>query len=339
MEDPFTMLDRYPLVNAYWEDKRPDLSKITVPSYTLASYSTMLHVYGSCRGFREMDCKDKWLRFHPWQEWYDLYAETGVVDLAKFFDRYLKEEKNDWESTPRVRLSLLRMNEDPIIGQAEDNYPIPRTEYIKHYLNNATMSLDATAPKASTSVEYLSTSEGITTYDMKFTDATQLAGYPKLELYISCEDHDDMDLFIQLRKLDKDGNELSQINYPLHELQKFGVEKGDVPWVNIVRHLGPSGVLRASHREVDESKSTQYDPFHPHTRSDKIPKGTVVKLEIGIWPMGIAFEAGEGLRLCVSGHSLVLPEYPGLTEVQHNVGTWKIHTGGETASYLQVPRI
>lgn len=281
------------------------------------------------------------LRFHPWQEWYDLYAPAGVVDLAKFFDRYLKGEDNGWESTPRVRLALLRMgDQDPIIGQEEEDYPIPRTQYIKYYLNNTTKSLDFSPPNESTSAEYLSTSEGIVGYDIKFTDATQLAGYPKLELYISCDDHDDMDVFVQLRKLDKDGKELNQINYPMHELQKFGIQKrDDVSWLNIVRHLGPSGVLRASHREVDESKSTHFDPFHPHTREDKIKRGEIVKLEIGIWPMGIAFEAGEGLRVCISGHSLVLPEYPGLTQDQYNVGTWKIHTGGEQASFVQVPKI
>jgi predicted acyl esterase len=60
MEDPFSMLDKYPTVNAYWEDKRAAQENITVPSYTLASYSTMLHVYGSVRGFREINCKDKW---------------------------------------------------------------------------------------------------------------------------------------------------------------------------------------------------------------------------------------------------------------------------------------
>jgi predicted acyl esterase len=60
MEDPFAMLDKYPLVNAYWEDKRADVSRITVPSYTLASYSTMLHTYGSVRGYREMSCQNKW---------------------------------------------------------------------------------------------------------------------------------------------------------------------------------------------------------------------------------------------------------------------------------------
>jgi predicted acyl esterase len=86
-------------------------------------------------------------------------------------------------------------------------------------------------------------------------------------------------------------------------------------------------------------KSTDFDPFHPHTKEDKIPPGTIVKLEIGIWPCGLAFDKGEGLRLCIAGHTLVLPEYPGLKERQDNVGTHVVHTGGEYASYLQVPKI
>ncbi|KAH6950130.1 Alpha/Beta hydrolase protein [Fusarium avenaceum] len=42
-EDITGMLDQYPLQNAYWADKRADMSKINIPAYVLASYSTGLH--------------------------------------------------------------------------------------------------------------------------------------------------------------------------------------------------------------------------------------------------------------------------------------------------------
>lgn len=54
------MLENYPLMNEYWESKRADISKITVPAYVLASYSTFLHTFGSFRGFMEITHDKKW---------------------------------------------------------------------------------------------------------------------------------------------------------------------------------------------------------------------------------------------------------------------------------------
>ena len=54
------MIDRYPLWNAYWEDKRPKLWKINVPMYATASYSTGLHTEGSLRGYFLSSSTEKW---------------------------------------------------------------------------------------------------------------------------------------------------------------------------------------------------------------------------------------------------------------------------------------
>jgi predicted acyl esterase len=54
------MIEKYPHMNAYWEDKNPDLSKIDVPMYVLMSYSTGLHTEGSFRGWKYASSKDKW---------------------------------------------------------------------------------------------------------------------------------------------------------------------------------------------------------------------------------------------------------------------------------------
>jgi len=68
------MLRRYPTWNAYWEDKRAKMDRISVPAYILASFSTGLHTLGSFRAYEESKCP-KWLRVHTSQEWFDLYSE------------------------------------------------------------------------------------------------------------------------------------------------------------------------------------------------------------------------------------------------------------------------
>ena len=59
-EDVTAMLERYPLMHEYWEDKRARINRIQVPAYILASFSTMLHTEGSFRGFEDMAHSEKW---------------------------------------------------------------------------------------------------------------------------------------------------------------------------------------------------------------------------------------------------------------------------------------
>ncbi|PNP73853.1 hypothetical protein FNYG_12812 [Fusarium nygamai] len=37
------MIEKYPLVNKYWEGKKPDIQNIDIPMYVLASCPTGLH--------------------------------------------------------------------------------------------------------------------------------------------------------------------------------------------------------------------------------------------------------------------------------------------------------
>jgi hypothetical protein len=94
--------------DAYWKAKRVDFSRIKVPSYILGSYSSMLHTMGSVRAWREINNDKKWFRIHPHQEWYEDYHYRSIDDLDRFFARFLKGEDNDWELTPKVRVSLYR---------------------------------------------------------------------------------------------------------------------------------------------------------------------------------------------------------------------------------------
>ena len=59
---------------------------------------------GSANGTR---CR---LRVHPTQEWHDLYQRETNDELQSFLDRYLKGMNNDWEETPKVRVSMLKFD-------------------------------------------------------------------------------------------------------------------------------------------------------------------------------------------------------------------------------------
>jgi len=54
------MIQKYPLMNDYWEDKRANAHLINVPAYVLASMSTGLHTVGSFRCFEDIPHEKKW---------------------------------------------------------------------------------------------------------------------------------------------------------------------------------------------------------------------------------------------------------------------------------------
>lgn len=54
------MIEKYPLMNEYWDDKRAKSHLINVPAYVLASMSTGLHTVGSTRSFEDIPHNKKW---------------------------------------------------------------------------------------------------------------------------------------------------------------------------------------------------------------------------------------------------------------------------------------
>lgn len=148
---------RSPLQIAYWEDKRANIKNINIPTYVVASYPTFVHTQGSIRGWLDVDTQHKWLRWDPYQEWFDLWAVKESRDeLAAFFDKFLKGKGNGFKKVPRVRMALLQYgNKDPIYPIVEDTYPIPRTKYTSYYLGPDN-SLSLSPPPESGSASYLS---------------------------------------------------------------------------------------------------------------------------------------------------------------------------------------
>ena len=83
---------------------------------------------------------------------------------------------------------------------------------------------------------------------------------------------------------------------------------------------------------------TEDIPAHTFDRSEKLSPGEIVEIDIELLPIGLAFHPGEQLRFVISSRNLLGTMMPGIVEyVGANSGTHVIHTGGEHASYLQLP--
>lgn len=71
-----------------------------------------------------------------------------------------------------------------------------------------------------------------------------------------------------------------------------------------------------------------------------MPPGTIVPVEIGIWPMGIRFGRGEGLLLRVQGfldQCVECPKHIDGSPKNLNKGKHVIHVGGDYDSVLRIP--
>lgn len=319
MDDIYQNTKEHPYFDAYWEEKLPKLEEIEVPTYMTAGWQHF-HLRGTVNGYRHISSKQKWIRFYRDFEWENYYKKEFIADLTMFFDRYLKGIRNGWESTPRVRLDVMDAYDyDYQTLRPEEDFPLPRTEYRKYYLNAEKGSMGPEKPFKTSSIKY-DAKKGRSTFDIKFEEDTELTGYMKLHLWVEAEANDDMDLFVAIQKLDKDG--------------KF------VP-CNIIGapHPGSVGRLRVSLRELDENKSTDFNPVNAYANPKKLSAGEIVPVEVEIWPLSRIWHKGEQLRVEIMGHfereNWMEPfDYDTINQGKHI-----IHTGGKYDSYLQVPYI
>lgn len=246
-----------------------------------------------------------------------------------------------------MRHSLLGFNRDCIVNRPEPVYPPSYVEHRTFFLNGNTRTLaEGNAPRETSSVCYQSDSwddDGVH-FVHKFSTYTELIGFSQVKLYMSCAETDDLDVYVICRKLDADGQALTQVNMPLEALPT-GTTAEHVPNLNIFKYLGPNGRLRASHRQLGTDPTLTREQtamlapavaWHPHDSENKIPSGQIVCLDIPLWPSGIIFEPGESIRLEVKGHEVTLPEFPVLDRVQENLNSGKhvVHTGPEYPSSI-----
>ncbi|POY74196.1 hypothetical protein BMF94_2770 [Rhodotorula taiwanensis] len=348
-EDFCEMYKRHPLAHPYWDDKRPDLTKINIPAYISGSDFSSIHTMGSIRGWWE--CQGpKWMRWSGVQEWHDLYAiPESTRELLDFFDYYLKDKKNDFvEKTPKCRWTLLQGGDrEPIQNIEIPEFPLPNTDYRDLYLSTDG-KLSNETPKEAASVSYVSRGDdkSVANFDIKFEEKTQLVGIPKAIVYMSTPDYNDMNVYIALKKLDKDGNVLMHMTIPRERAwAPSHAEIAEKDRTSLLLVSGSLGVLRASHREIDSSKNIHPNwPWHPHTSEQKLERDEIVKLEIGIWAMGWQYDAGESLRVEISGghamnheirHFSDPTKLPGDETLNH--GRHVVHFGGEYPSKVILP--
>ncbi|KAF5227388.1 hypothetical protein FOXYS1_16092, partial [Fusarium oxysporum] len=238
-EDLAEALERWPLMNGYWADKAVDVSDVDIPIYAVASYSSAIHTVGTIRAFNQAKSKNKWLRIHSTQEWYDISVKESNDELQAFFDRYLKGIDNKWENTPNVRVSVLtygnRSGPQPIRNIQFPSYPSPDTDYRTLFLNKGGLSTSKGVGELSSSYQADTYGSEPVEFTHVFDEPTFLIGYPKVKLWVSSDEHDDLDIYTSLRKVSADGKVLEHVNIPWDRIPEGVNSHEEVPNTNVIK--------------------------------------------------------------------------------------------------------
>lgn len=324
VEDLWALTREHPFFDEYWKSKVPDFSRIDVPAYVVASWSDHgVHTRGTLEGFKRIASRQKWLEVHGSKKWGYYYEPPSVARQTAFFDHFLKGEASDVTAWPPVKLHVRERAGVATLKRAA-SWPVENTSYRRLHLDAANGTLAEEAPAAPAVLRYDPLDDAAEArFDHRFAQDTELVGHMKLQLAVSAEDADDMDLFVVIEKL------------------QGGTERvGFVHWA--VFEDGPVafGWLRLSRRELDPARSTDYQPVLTNASERKVAPGEIVEVQIEILPSGTRFAKGDVLRVRIKGRDIYAYPKPQLYmrhEDSVNAGIHCIHTGPGTDSHLLIP--
>ncbi|MAW78734.1 MAG: X-Pro dipeptidyl-peptidase domain-containing protein [Parvularcula sp.] len=324
-EDTWANAQAHPLIDEFWRSKDIELENIVAPAFVVASWSDHgLHSRGTLEAYKRIGSSEKWLEVHGRKKWAHYYAPENRQRRQAFFDHFLKEKSTLVPAWPKVRLEI-RNSAHEFEERVENEWPLARASYRKLWVDAAAHSLQTERPGGASSTSYDAT-EGRAVFDMAFEEKTEITGHVKLKLWVEAEGADDMDIFVALQKLDADKNHVGFMFYAFYD-------------------TGPAalGWLRASHRALDEERSSPEQPVHRHDREEPLVAGEPTPVEIELWPSSTVFMPGETLRVVVQGSDIYKDSLPNLPFARHenlrNKGKHLIHAGGDYDSHLLVPVI
>ena len=96
---------------------------------------------------------------------------------------------------------------------------------------------------------------------------------------------------------------------------------------------------RISHRELDEKRSTRYQPYHTHQNLQYATIYEPVLIEVEIWPTSAVIHAGESLQLRISGDfkydvpEIIMSQH---YKPSHSYGSYDVFSGGDYDSSLYI---
>jgi uncharacterized protein len=327
-----------------------DWENMTLPMFSVGNWTGFgLHLRGNTEAFMRAASPHKKLRIHTGSHVHPFYTEEGRADQLRFLDYWLKDIDNGVMDEPPVKLAI-RKGRDEIEWRHENEWPIARTRWTKFYFDLSQTTdaeprvgtLTETNPSRAASCTYPATGlgsmgstsaassqvmgggirpgMGVTLETPPLPDDLEVTGPLAARFFVSSSS-EDMDLFLTLRNIDPDGNDVLET----------GQQGTPVPVAK--------GWLRVSHRELDPALTRPYRPYHKHQRRLFLHPGEVVPVDVEIWPTSMVFRKGHRIRLDIQPRDGLGSQSYMHYHADYNTGTNTLHAGGEREGYLLLPVI
>src|SRR5271170_2609609 len=320
-----------PFDGAFYHERTPDGSRIKAPLLSVGNWGGLgLHGRGSVGGYLAVGSEQKWLRIHSGDHVTPFYEEESLALQKRFFDHFLKGEDNGWDHEPPI--SLLIRRPDAASWRHETEWPLKDTQWERYYLDSSERHMATGAVPQASEASFEALGEGLTFHAAPFARETEFTGPMKAKLWVRSSTAD-LDIFLTLRLIDPAGNDVTFV----------GASEPRTP--------AAQGWLRASHRALDQNRSTEWQPFHPHLTHEPLTPGELYEVDVEIWASCIVAPPGYRLALSIQGKDWEWPDSQNMalkgsgpflhTERDPTLygGRSTVATGTSQASYLLLPRI
>jgi len=286
--------------SAFWR-----LAEIQVPVYSIGAWEKVrLHTRGNLLGYENVGHIPRKLLMVGGDAQATFHTEALMLELKRWYDRWLKGMANGIEHEPPVRIYVQGRNPG---FREEHEWPLARTRVTALYLTATGLSPAPDTAEGERSLDYprndFMRDMGSVVFETPPLDAdTEVTGPIKLVLFVS-SDQREADLAVTLSDHGDDGTTV--------------VTRG---W------------QKASQRALDAALSTPLRPFHPHQSEEPLVPGQIYEVEIEIWPTSWRFARGNRMVLAIANGDR--SHFYGF-----KVGRDTYHFGGRYPSRLILPVI
>jgi len=302
----------------YWERSAyTKYDRIKVPCYFVTRWNGwVIHLPGVIDGYLNVNVPKKLMvTVTAWEGGFDRPWHENHDIVLRWYDHWLKGIDTGIMKEPPIRIFMQGINK----WRYEEEWPLARTKWTKFYLRQGGFL----------SEEMPTWNEGQDSFThipwLKPGEKAPCVKYTTEPLAEDMEVIGPIALYFHASLTTEDANWIVHIEDIAPDGSETVISKG---W------------LKASHRELDESKSKPYKPFHPHTRSLPIAPGRIYEYAIDIRETSNVFKAGHKLQLVIKGQDAPWDDFfifyhvTNMKQTQHTI----YHTP-EYASYMVLPVI
>lgn len=286
--------------SAFWR-----LADIRVPVYSIGAWEKVrLHTRGNLLGYENVGQVPRKLLMLGGDAQATFHTEALMLELKRWYDRWLKGVDNGIEREPPVRIYVQGKDAG---FRCEQEWPLARARPTELYLSAGGLQPGPAQDEGMRSIDYprndfLRDMGSVDFETAALTADTEVTGPVKLTLFVST-DQREADLAVTL------------------------AERGEAGTTVVTR-----GWQKASQRVLDAALSTALRPFHPHRSEEPLVPGQVYQVEIEIWPTAWRFARGNRIVLTIANGDRA--HFYGF-----KTGRDSYHFGGRYPSRLTLPVI